>query len=43
MLLVSSNRNYPPIRWEEKKWIHVGIVVYAMRDMMKRYAGQDEE
>lgn len=43
MLLVSSNRNYPPIRWEEKKWIHVGIVVYAMRDMMKRYAGSDEE
>lgn len=43
MLLVASNRNYPPVRWEESRWVHVGIIVYVMRDMMKRYSGTDEE
>ena len=43
MLLVSSNRNYPPVRFDESNWTHVGIVVFAMRDMMKRYSGNEEE
>ena len=43
MLLVASNRNYPPIRFDESKWTHGGILVFAMRDMMKRYSGNEEE
>jgi SOS-response transcriptional repressor LexA len=43
MLLIASNRNYPPIPYIEKDWIHIGVVVYAMRDMAKRYSGTEVE
>jgi SOS-response transcriptional repressor LexA len=43
LLLIASNRNYPPIPFIEEKWHHVGVVVYAMRDMATRYTGADVE
>ena len=41
LLLIASNRNYPPEPFIEEKWNHVGVVIYAMRDMEKRYSGPD--
>ena len=43
MLLIASNRNYPPVSFIEKNWVHVGVVVYAMRNMSKRYSGMETE
>jgi SOS-response transcriptional repressor LexA len=43
MLLIASNRNYPPVPFIEQNWHHVGVVVYAMRDMTKRYSGTEME
>ena len=43
LLLVASNRHYPPIKWDQKKWIHVGIVAYCQRDMIKRYTGMQAD
>ncbi len=43
LLLIASNRNYPPVPFVEKSWVHIGVVVYAMRDMGKRYSGPDLE
>jgi transcriptional regulator with XRE-family HTH domain len=43
LLLISSNRNYPPIPFIETKWIHVGVAVYVVRDMAKRYSGTEIE
>ena len=41
LILVASNRHFPPERFVESKWVHVGVVVYAYRDMMKRYTGPE--
>jgi len=43
LLLIASNRNYPPISFVEKKWIHVGVVAHVVRDMTKRYSGMEIE
>jgi transcriptional regulator with XRE-family HTH domain len=43
LILVASNRHYSPLRFVESKWVHVGTVVYAFRDMGKRFAGMDGE
>jgi len=40
ILIVSSNRNYPPIPFEEKRWDHQGVVVYAVRELSSRYTGE---
>ena len=40
LLIVSSNRNYPPIPFDEKKWDHQGVVVYAVRELSTRYTGE---
>lgn len=39
-LLVASNRNYPPIPYDEKLWDHQGVVVYAVRELSSRYTGE---
>ena len=39
LLLVASNRHYPPKEFDAEKWQHVGVVVYAFRAMVKRYMG----
>ena len=41
MLLVASNRHYPPIEFDADRWQHVGVIVYAIRAMAKRYMGLD--
>jgi SOS-response transcriptional repressor LexA len=41
LLLVASNRHYSPIRFVEKKWHHVGAIVYTFRDMGKRFMGME--
>ncbi len=41
LLLIASNRHYPPVPFVEKNWLHVGVVVYVMRDMAKRYSGTE--
>ena len=41
LILVASNRNYPPVPFEPENWIHTGVVVHAVRSMMKRYSGQE--
>ncbi len=38
LILVASNRNYPPVPFDPEQWIHTGVVVHAVRSMMKRYA-----
>jgi len=43
LLLIASNRNYPPVPFSEKKWQHVGVAVQAIRDMEKRYSGTELE
>ena len=43
LLLIASNRNYPPIPFFEKKWINVGVVVHVVRDMGKRYSGTETD
>ena len=43
LILVASNRHYSPLRFVESKWVHVGTVVYAFRDMGKKFAGMDGE
>jgi SOS-response transcriptional repressor LexA len=43
LLLIASNRNYPPIPFFEKRWIHMGVVVHVVRDMGKRYSGTEAE
>ena len=40
LLIVASNRNYPPIPFDEKKWNHQGVVVYAVRELSSRYTGE---
>lgn len=40
LLIVASNRNYPPIPYDEKKWNHQGVVVYAVRELSSRYTGE---
>ena len=39
LLLVASNRHYPPVEYDTERWQHVGVIVYAMRAMAKRYMG----
>ncbi len=43
LILVASNRHYPPIPFEAKRWKHTGVVVQAVRSMGKRYAGPEDE
>jgi SOS-response transcriptional repressor LexA len=43
LLLIASNRNYPPIQFFENRWISVGVVVHVVRDMGKRYSGTETE
>ena len=43
MLLVASNRHYAPLKWVKSKWVHVGVIVYVVRDMTKRYSGVEAE
>ena len=43
LILVASNRHYSPLRFVESRWVHVGTVVYAFRDMGKRFTGMDGE
>jgi DNA polymerase V len=43
LLLVASNRNYPPIPFDAEEWIHVGVLLHAVRDLAKRYSGPDPE
>jgi len=43
LVLVASNRHYSPLRFVESKWVHIGTLVYAFRDMGKRFAGMDGE
>jgi transcriptional regulator with XRE-family HTH domain len=43
LLLIASNRNYPPIPFVEQKWVHVGVVPHVVRDMSKRYSGTEVE
>ena len=43
LLLIASNRNYPPVPFVEENWKHVGVIVYAMRSMAKRYSGAEIE
>jgi transcriptional regulator with XRE-family HTH domain len=43
LLLIASNRNYPPVPFDEKKWFHVGVAGYVIRDMAKRYSGTELE
>ena len=43
LLLVASNRHYPPERFVESRWVQVGTIVYACRDMMKRYRGPEAD
>ena len=43
LLLIASNRNYPPIQFFEDRWINVGVVVHVVRDMGKRYSGTEVE
>ena len=40
LLIVASNRHYPPIPFEEDKWNHQGVVVYAVRELGSRYTGE---
>jgi len=42
LILIASNRHYPPLRFVESEWVHVGIIVYSFRDMGKRYTGIDD-
>jgi DNA polymerase V len=41
LLLVASNRNYPPVPFETDQWEHVGVVVHAIRSLSKRYSGTE--
>jgi DNA polymerase V len=43
LLLVASNRNYPPIPFEPDSWVHVGVLLHAVRDLAKRYSGTEPE
>ena len=43
LLLIASNRNYPPIQFTEKNWINFGVAVHVVRDMGKRYSGAEIE
>jgi len=43
LLLIASNRNYPPIPFIEEDWVNTGVVVYVVRDMGKRYSGTETE
>ena len=43
LLLVASNRHYPPLEFDADQWQHMGVVVYAMRAMAKRYMGLEVE
>ncbi|MDX1741818.1 MAG: helix-turn-helix domain-containing protein [Rhodothermales bacterium] len=43
LLLIASNRNYPPVPFVEGKWFHVGVAGYVVRDMAKRYSGTELE
>jgi SOS-response transcriptional repressor LexA len=43
LLLIASNRNYPPIPFSEKRWKHIGVAVQAIRDIEKRYSGTELE
>ena len=40
LILVASNRHYPPLRFNDSGWVHVGTLEYACRDMSKRYTGE---
>jgi SOS-response transcriptional repressor LexA len=40
LLIVASNRNYPPIPFDPKRWNHQGVVVYAVRELSTRYMGE---
>jgi SOS-response transcriptional repressor LexA len=40
LLIVASNRHYPPIPFDETKWDHQGVVVYAVRELGSRYSGE---
>ena len=43
LILVASNRNYPPMPYDPDHWIHVGVLVHAVRDMMTRYSGVEDD
>ena len=43
LLLIASNRNYPPVQFSESRWTHVGVSVQVIRDLAKRYSGADLE
>ena len=43
LLLIASNRNYPPVPFSESRWTHVGVSVHVIRDLAKRYSGADLE
>ena len=36
-LLIASNRNYPPIEFNPKKWVHMGCIIHAFRDLTHDY------
>ena len=42
LILVASNRHYSPIRFVEKKWTHIGAIVYTFRDLGKRFTGMED-
>jgi transcriptional regulator with XRE-family HTH domain len=42
LLLIASNRNYPPVPFDPDRWHHVGVAVHVVRDMAKRYSGTEE-
>jgi SOS-response transcriptional repressor LexA len=43
LLLIASNRNYPPVPFSDKNWMHVGVVPQVVREMSKRYSGTELE
>ncbi len=42
LVLVASNRHYSPLRFVQSKWVHVGNIVYTVRDMGKSFTGMED-
>jgi transcriptional regulator with XRE-family HTH domain len=42
LVLVASNRHYSPLRFVQSKWVHVGTIVYTVRDMGKSFTGMED-
>lgn len=40
--IVPSNRRYPPMGFDPKRWDHRGIIIHSVRDLTVRYLGSEE-